>query len=253
MTMAHRFFFFAGGDYNGGQGNTFTSNFIRYLAEVIGHRFSVIEGIYHHRPVMNVIWALNRAQEPLKAPLQNQIIASSVNQILTCPQTHGSKLTLVSSSYGSVVAAQTACHLAEVHLEEKRLTHPFNLALGASMVHEQSGLLRKLEYYQQQGVIDKILLSELHDDGDNSNGLGGRTRFEAYSNGLGICFPILSRKFSGPSFLNNDPVHGHLHRVRAQSIQKAKDFIQTILIDHELGGKENKAKAELLLEKELTD
>ena len=247
MNMDHRFFFFAGGDFKEGQRNAFTANFILYLSEVLGDRFSIIEGIYHHMPLMNVVWALNRAQEPLKAPLKNRIIASSVNQILTCPHTPDSKLTLVSSSYGSVVAAQAACYLAERELENKQLHQPFNLALGASMVSEQSGLYRKLKHYQQRGVIDKILLKELHDEGDNSNGLGGRTRLEAYSKGLGICFPFLTRKFSGPSFLNTDPVHGHLHRVRSHSIQKARDFIQTIMIDHELGGAENRKKALILL------
>ncbi len=253
MNMDHRIFFFAGGDFKEEQRNAFTANFIQYLSEVLGDRFSIIEGIYHQMPVMNVVWALNRAQEPLKAPLQNQIIARSVNQILSCPHIDESKLTLVSSSFGSVVAAQAACYLAERELAEKSLIRPFNLALGASMVSEQSGLYRKLKHYQQRGVIDKILLNELQDEGDNSNGLGGRTRLEAYSKGLGICFPFLTRKFSGPSFLNTDPVHGHLHRVRSHSIQKARDFIQTIMIDHELGGAENKAKADLVLKKELTD
>ncbi len=247
MKMAHRFFFFAGGDFKEGQGNAFTANFIHYLKEVLGHQFSIIEGIYHPMPVMNVIWALSRAQEPHKFPLQNRIISRSVDQILSCLQTPDIKLTLVSSSYGSVVAAQAACHLAEYQMASKKLSHPFNLALGASMVSEQSDLYKKLKNYQDIGLIDNILLKELHDEGDNSNGIGGRTRMEAYSNGLGICFPFLTRKFKGPSFLNTHPVDGHIHRVRSHSIQKAKDFIQTILIDHELGGKENRVKAEALL------
>lgn len=247
--MSHRFFFFAGGDFKEGQGNAFTANFIRYLSEILGHRFSVIEGIYHRQPLMNVIWALNRAQEPHRFPLQNQIISSSADQILSCPQTANSKITLVSSSYGSVVAAQVACYLAEYQIKRKHFSQPFNIALGASMVSEQSELYRKLLHYQEKGFIDIILFRELQDEGDNSNGIGGRTRFEAYRNGLGICFPIFTLKHKGPSFLNQHPVKGHLHRVRAQSVQKARDFVKTILIDHQLGGTEAKRMAEEKLER----
>ncbi len=248
--MEHRFFFFAGGDFKEGQGNAFTSNFIRYQTEILGNRFSIIEGIYHRMPLMNVVWALNRAQQPGNYPTRNKIIASSFSQILSCPQTSDTKLTLVSSSYGSVVAAQVACQLAEHRQQHKFQHQPFNLALGASMVSEQSELYRRLLHYQEKGLIDRILLSELLDEGDNSNGMGGTSRLEAYGNGLGICFPFLTRKFTGPSFLNDNPVSGHLHRVRAHSIQKAKDFITTIFIDHNLAGDETKIKVLKLLEHE---
>jgi hypothetical protein len=246
--MAYRFFFFAGGDYRSDSTNAFTGNFIRYLTEILGQRFSVIEGIYHPGPLMNVIWALNRAQEPERHPGKNRIIASSVNQILADPHTSSSQLTLVSSSYGSVVAAQAACHLAERHRREKHLNQSFNVALGASMVSKKSGLYRKLLEYQDQGIIGTIIFDELHDLNDNSNGIGGSSRFEAYSNALGICFPFMTRKFSGPSFLNTDPVTGHIHRVRAQSVQKAKDFLHTILIHYRLAGDEARAAAKSLLE-----
>jgi hypothetical protein len=245
--MKHRVFFFAGGDHREGEGNAFTSNFIRYLSIIFGQEFSVIRDIYHTSPLMNVIWALNRAQEPVRFPEKNRIIATSVGQIIRDSGISRSELTLVSSSYGSVVAAQAACFLAGRQMREPFLAGPFHLALGASMVSVRSGLYGKLLHYQKNGIIGKILYDDLQDDGDNSTGIGGSNRLEAYVNGLGICFPYLSPRHRGPSFLNNDPVSGHLHRVRAQSIQKAEDFVHTILIHHRLGGEEAKRKAEELL------
>lgn len=245
--MEHRMFFFAGGDHRQGEGNAFTAKFISYLSDILKHRFSVIQDIYHPSPLMNVIWALNRAQVPEKLPAQNRIISSSVNQMISDPHTATSQLTLVSSSYGSVVAAQAACHLAERHQIENHLSQPFSVALGASMVSKKSHLYRKLLHYQEKGIIGTIVYDELQDEGDNSKGIGGMNRFEAYANGLGICFPFLTRKFKGPSFLNNHPVSGHLHRVRAQSAQKAKDFLRVIMVDYELGGAEGEASAKALL------
>jgi len=241
--MEYRFVFFAGGDHREDGGNAFTANFIKYLTDILGHRFSVIKGIYHSRPLMNVIWALNHAQKPKRYPAGNRIISSSVDQILADPLTAKAEVTLVSSSYGSVVAAQSACYLAERQLKENNLNRPFNLALGASMVSKDSPLYLKLIFYQEKGIIGTIIYDELQDAGDNSNGIGGSTRIEGYSNGLGICFPFLTVKFKRPSFLNTHPVSGHMHRVRAQSVQKAKDFLQTILIDYELGGVEAKERA----------
>ena len=206
------------------------------MDELLGHRFSVIEGIYHPSPLMNVIWALNRAQEPLRFPERNPVIASSVRQIESCPMTSTSVLTIVSSSYGSVVAGQVGCYLAERHRNERIFSQPFNIALGASMISERSGLFKKLHHYQDLGIINKIIYHELQDQGDNSNGIGGVSKLEAYANGLGICFPFFSPKHKGPSFLNSHPEKGHLHRVRAQSVQKARDFRKVLLDDFGLEG-----------------
>lgn len=248
--MSHRFFFFAGGDYVEGQGNTFTSNFIRYFSHILGPKFSVIKGIYQHPPLLNVIWALNRAQEPVKTTERNRILASSLEQVIASHQNGVERLVLVSSSYGSVVAAQVACCLAGHRMQEGFQGQSIDVALGASMVSKKSGLYRKLQDYQDRGIIGTLLYDELQDEGDNSNGIGGRTKPEAFGNGLGICFPFLSRQYHGPSFLNNHPVTGHLHRVRAQSVQKAKDFVQSILIDYQLGGDIAMRKAQEALEHE---
>jgi hypothetical protein len=242
--MTHRFFFFAGGDHKEGEGNAFTANFIRYQSEILGSSFSVIEGIYSSSPLKNVIWALHRAQEPAAHPGRNRILRSSVDQILAGYRPLTEELTLVSSSYGSVVAAQVACCLAEKLAGEETAARPFNLALGASMVSKQSGLYRKLAHYQETGIIGTLIYDELQDEGDNSGGIGGTNRIEGYLNGLGICFPFLTSKFKGPSFLNNDPVSGHMHRVRAQSIQKARDFVRVIFQEYRLAGEEAAERAE---------
>ena len=241
--MDYRFFFFAGAEYREGETNAFTAHFIRNLAEIPGIKFSLIKGIHHRRPLTNAIWALNQAQKPLKHPEQDRIITSSVNQIITLPYGDNTQLSLLSSSYGSVVAAQTACCLAERHPFKKLMSQPFNVVLGTSLLSKESDLYRKLLFYQNEGVIGTIIYDELQDEGDNSTGLGGTTRFEAYRNALGICFPFMTGKFKGPSFLNTDSVTGHLHRVRAQSVEKAIDFLHVILVDYRLGGNEGKVKA----------
>lgn len=241
--MDNRFYFFAGGDFRKGKENAFTGNFIRYLEEILGSNYRMIRGIYDTRPLVNVVRALKIAQEPVRNPLRNRIISSAAGQILSDPDIATARFHLISSSYGSVIAAQVACHLAGMHQQEKIFSQPFNVALGASLLSKESVLYRQLVYYREAGVIGNILYDELQDEGDNSNGIGGVSRLEAYANGLGICFPFLTRKFSGPSFLNKHPVTGHLHRVRAQSVEKAKDFIRTILIDQGWGGGEAGSRA----------
>jgi len=245
--MTNKFFFFAGGEYREAENNAFTTNFIGYFRDILDDRFSIIQGIYHPRPLANVMWALNHARQPAKFPEKNRIITASLHQILGDPATNGARVSLVSSSYGSVVAAQTACYLAETQLRDKLLSFPFNLALGASMVSKQSDLYRKLSYYQEIGIIGTIIYDELQDAGDNSMGIGSTTRWDAYTRALGICFPFLTTRYSGPSFLNQHPVTGHIHRVRSKSEQKAKDFLQTILIDFALGGEEVKRLAERIV------
>ncbi|MFA6128157.1 MAG: hypothetical protein WC699_12720 [Bacteroidales bacterium] len=243
--MEYRFFFFAGGDHRESGGNAFTTNFIQDFKEILDHQFKVIKGIYHHQPLMNVLWALNRAQRPVRNPEKNWIIASSLEQILADDRSGINRLVLVSSSYGSVVAAQTACYLAEHILTEKIPNQTFDLALGASMVSKKSILYKKLLYYLDKGIIGTLIYDELQDEGDNTIGLGGTSRFEAFSHALGICFPFLTLKYKKPSFLNKNPVTGHIHRVRAQSVQKAKDFVRVILVDYQLGGPASKERASL--------
>jgi hypothetical protein len=55
--------------------------------------------------------------------------------------------------------------------------------------------------------------------------------------------PFFSSKFTGPSFLNTNPESGHIHRRRSQTIQKAIDYINIILIEHLLAGDYYQQKA----------
>jgi hypothetical protein len=83
----------------------------------------------------------------------------------------------------------------------------------------------------------------MHDEGDNSTGVGGSSRLEAFRNAFGIMFPIISFRFKGPSFLNADPETGHIHRRRSKTIQKAIDYVHIILVRHRLAGEHHKQKA----------
>lgn len=223
-----RFWFFAGGDFKKGQPNMFTGSFIRIMGEIHGTDFRLVEGIYKKAPLFNVLWALHHAQKPMKNPSNNYVVSSSFRQIVEGLDGRNDELVLVSSSFGSVAAAQTAYYLARETAEKGILRQPFHLALGASLVSRESELFRKLQAYQDKGIIGRIIYDELQDEGDNSTGIGGRTRLSAYLNGLGIVFPWLTLKYKGPSFLNTDPLKGHLHRRRAQTLQKAEDFVRVM-------------------------
>jgi hypothetical protein len=186
--------------------------------------------------MMNIIWALNNSQKPIRNPENNKITAAAYNQILSADLPSETQLVIVSSSSGSVVAAQSACILAEKNIDNKLFKKPFHLVLGASMISPDSGLYKKLLYYQQTGIIGTILHKEIQDEGDTSYGVGGSSRLEAYKNAFCLMLPIFSKKFNGPSFLNTHPEKGHLHRRRSQSVQKAIDYINIILIKHRLAG-----------------
>lgn len=124
---------------------------------------------------------------------------------------------------------------------------PFHLVLGASMIATESELFRQLLHYQNEGTIGTIIHDEIQDDNDNSRGIGGVSRFDAYRNALGITFPLLSKRYNGPSFLNTHPEKGHIHRKRSMTLQKALDYIDIILIRHKLAGQHYSEKAALLL------
>jgi hypothetical protein len=70
-----------------------------------------------------------------------------------------------------------------------------------------------------------------------------RVLFRSYRNAFGLMLPFLSYKFKGPSFLNTNPETGHIHRRRSQTLQKAIDYVNIILIKHKLAGDHFKGKA----------
>jgi hypothetical protein len=134
--------------------------------------FDFVKGIFKRSAAGNVLWALSNAQKPDPDPAGKKIFATAFRQITdsVSPET---RLTIISSSTGSVVAAQTACYLAEKNRNKEYFTNPFHLVLGASMISPRSDLYKQLIKYQEDGIIGTILHEEVQDDGDNSFGVGG--------------------------------------------------------------------------------
>jgi hypothetical protein len=203
--------------------------------------------------MMNVIWALNNAQKPIVNYEGQRIAMAAFDQIIEAGLSPETQLIITSSSSGSIVAAQTACYMAKKNKNNIYFKKPFHLVLGASMISQRSELFMQLLSYQKEGTIGTIIHDEVQDYGDNSAGVGGISRLEAYSNALGIIFPYLSRKFKGPSFLNTNPETGHIHRKRSKTVQKAIDYINIILIKNRLAGDYNMEKAIAVLKCETGD
>ncbi len=228
--------FFAGGETRDDRFNIFTGSFIRLMKDILQEEFDFIKGINFRYSIMNVIWALNNAQVPISDPENQKITRESFKQIIEKGISPETQLILISSSSGSIMAAQTACYLAESNKHSTFFSKPFHLVLGASMIAPESRLYKKLLHYQNDGKIGTIIHDEIQDKDDNSHGVGGLTRLEAYRNAFGIMFPVLSGRFKSPSFLNAHPEKGHIHRKRSKTIQKALDYIDIILIRHKLAG-----------------
>jgi hypothetical protein len=220
------------------------------MKQILGDDFDLVKGIYFSMPMMNVAWALNHSQAPLPHPDKNRIPQVALQQMIHDSFFPDTRLVIVSSSSGSVVAAQVACYIAERNSDWLILRKPFDVALGATMISKESEIFRKLVQYQKKGVIGKIIYDDLQDEGDSSNGVGGTSRRQAWVNAFGLMVPWLSRNFSGPSFLNTNPVKGHLHRRRSKTVQKALDFVEVILVKHNLAGDHYREKAKLFLEEE---
>jgi hypothetical protein len=235
--------FFAGGETRDNRFNIFTGSFIRLMKKIIEDEFDYIRGIYYKTPMMNVIWALNNAQNPILNPENNKVTKAAFTQIIAAGLSPETQVIITSSSSGSVVAAQTACYLAEKNRHKVYFNKPFHLVLGASMISGESMLFKQLIQHQNEGIIGTIIYDEVQDEGDNSTAVGGLSKFEAYSNAFGLMFPWFSGKFKGPSFLNTDPVTGHIHRRRSKTIQKALDYIDVILIKNKLAGDHYMTKA----------
>jgi hypothetical protein len=247
ITKKYKVWFFAGGETKDDKFNIFTGSFIRLMKEIFGEDFDYIRGIFHSTPMMNVIWALNNAQKPASGERRAKKSITAFRQIINGNLDPDTQIIIISSSSGSVVAAQSACYLARMNSKRKYLRKPFHLVLGASMISPDSELFQQLLKYQNEGIIGTILHDEVQDEGDNSFGVGGTSKSEAYANAFGLMMPFFRRKFSGPSFLNMHPVNGHIHRRRSQSVQKAYDYIDIILIKNNLAGEYYREAAKTML------
>ena len=247
----YKVWFFAGGETRDDRFNIFTGSYIRLMTKILGNDFEFIRGIYFKYPMMNIIWALNNAQKPIAYNENEKIFMTAFSQIVNAGLSPDTQLIITSSSSGSIVAAQTACYLAQKNRNNIYFRKPFHLVLGASMISTRSDLYKQLIHYQKEGTIGIILHNEVQDEGDSSAGVGGMSRLEAFTNAFGLMFPILSRKFRGPSFLNTNPVTGHIHRRRSKTVQKAIDYINIILIQHKLAGDYYMEKAQEVIKWEI--
>lgn len=241
--------FFAGGETRDDKFNVFTGSFIKLMKEIAESHFDFIRGIYFSTPMVNVAWALNHAQKPIRPGVKNKITETAFRQMISNGYRPGTQLVVVSSSSGSVVAAQTACYMAELNRSRLVFEKPFHLVLGATMISKESELYRQLKVYQEEGLLGKIIYDELQDEGDDSSGIGSNSRRKAWSNAFGLMFPVFSSKFKSPSFLNSHPQKGHVHRRRSKTIQKAIDYITVVLIDHKLAGDHYCEKAKTVIGK----
>jgi hypothetical protein len=249
-TARFKVWFFAGGEAGDEKYNAYTSSYMRLMDSILGKDFEFVKGIHYKSPFMNVSWALNNAQRPIKDPLKNRFMVNALKQLNSDEGGENTRTIITSSSTGSIVAAQAACLLAEVRSRENHNSGTFDLALATSIISPGSELFARLLEYQEKGIIGKFIHRELQDQGDNTDGSGGLTRAEAWKNALGILIPALSSKYSGPSFLNTHPVNGHIHRIRSQSLTKATDHVEVLLVKHSLAGALYREKAVKLLEAE---
>jgi hypothetical protein len=247
----YKVWFFAGGETRDDKFNVFTGSYISLMKKILDDDFEFIKGIYYNSPMMNVLWALSNAQKPDAGHDNEKIYMTAFRQIVDAGLSPETQLVITSSSSGSIVAAQTACYLAQKNRNNIYFRKPFHLVLGASMLSPASDLFKQLIHYQKDGIIGIILHDEVQDPGDNSVGVGGSSRIEAYRNAFGLIFPFLSSRFNGPSFLNINPETGHIHRKRSQTVQKAIDYINIILIEHRLAGDHYKDKAIAVLKNEI--
>ena len=250
--MNYKIFFFAGAETGKNRFNIFTGSFIRLMAEIFHDDFVVISEINFRWAAMNVFWALNNAQKPVSDPENQKIINSSFRQITGALHSPDTQVIIVSSSSGSVMAAQAACWFAEKNKSFEYCDKPFHLVLGASMVSPESELFLKLKDFQTDGSIGTILHDEVQDEGDTSVGVGGKSRFESYRNAFGLMFPFFSGRYKGPSFLNTNAETGHIHRKRSKTVQKAIDYIRIILIEHKLAGEHYRERAITFLKNEFS-
>jgi hypothetical protein len=239
--------FFAGGETRDNLFNIFTGSFIKFLSQLFEENFTLVKDIYFRLPMFNVIWALNNAQKPIENPGKDKIITSAFKQ-LVCERNNSSDILIIlSSSSGGIVAAQTACYLAQENIRNRYYLNSFHVAIGTSLISKKSDLFQKLLEYQSKGIIGKIIFDDIHDKEDSVNGVGGQSRGEAWSNAFGLMFPYFSKRFTRPSFLNTDYEKGHFHRRRSQTVRKAKDFIEVIFIRNKIAGEKYCEKAAALI------
>lgn len=219
-----------------GDTNLFTLTYCHRMREIMASKFLVLPGAKHSFSASNVMWALWHAQHPLRNPARDKRIRNCLVMLASDSIHNKSNVTLVSSSFGSVVAAQLALYLINNPQSSIAGPEPINLVFGCSMLSKESQLFRELEKAKMENKIGSIVYDELQYPGDNVTGMCGTTRLHAITEVCRIAFPFIGRYRGQPSILNKDPMTGHIHRKREITADKANDYILTSLVDHSLAG-----------------
>ena len=247
---AYSFFFIPGGGYYGKHSpNEFTRSYCGFMKDLFGDDFTIIDKPLSKASISNVIWALNKGQKPLRKPEKNKKTVIACRCIMGALHDETTDITIVSSSFGTVLTAQIGIMLADHFIKTGKKIPDINLVMGASMVAKESKLYCKLTELRNEEKISRIIYDELQDPGDSATGICGKSRVGAYARSLRMSFVIFGKYKGQPSILNNNPNTGHLHLKRAQSVEKAEDFLNVTLIKYELAGQEIKEKAGELLKK----
>ena len=212
-----------------GDTNLFTRTYCHKMNEIMGSRFHVVSCKKRPFAVGNVFWALWNGQYPMKNPLHDRRIRNSFEEMVSDTLFRKSEISLVSCSFGTVVAAQLALYLVN-NIQEPGLNPvQINLVFGSSMLSKESPLFRSLLRAQSDNRIGLIIYDELQTPGDNVTGMCGTTRLYALSEVCRIAFPFIGKYHGQPSILNDDPVNGHVHRKREVTAGNVMDYITPFL------------------------
>lgn len=247
VSTSQVFYFIPGAAYfSNHPPNIFSTTMCSYLCGLLEEDFKVIQEPLSKNSFSNVCWALYYGQYPIRNPERNHKVVVAFNRILSDTLNQPDEITIISSSFGTVLASQLVLQVFR-HYQYQPSQPKVNLILGASMVCRESPLFRELLKLREEGFISLIVYDELQDEGDNVTGMCGKTRVEAFANALKITF-VLDRNHRGqPSILHSHPTKGHIHWKRAQSVKKGRDFVRVILIDHELAGPNVRERAREVL------
>jgi len=225
-----------------GDTNLFTRTFCHEMRDIMGPKFMSVRCMNNPYSSGNVLWALWKGQYPLKWPGRDRRIRNSFRFLGIDSLVRTSHITLISSSFGSVLAAQLALYMVNNRAQLELGPEPVDLVFGSSMLSKESRLFRQLELMQSRNEIGIIIYDELQYPGDNVTAICGKTRFHAITEVFRIAFPITGTYKGQPSIFNRDPVEGHIHRIRESSTDKVLEYITASLIDHELAGPYFKAR-----------
>ncbi|MCX6224897.1 MAG: hypothetical protein NTV01_09155 [Bacteroidia bacterium] len=219
-----------------GDTNLFARTYCQRMREIMGSKFFVVHCTDKSSTVGNGLWALWHGQYPIKNPMHDKRIRNSIIRLMADSINRKSQITLISSSYGTVVAAQLALYLVNNRQSLGLGPDPVNLVFGASMLSDKSRLFKDLEKLKNENQIGSIVYEELQYPGDNVSGMCGTTRLHAISEVIRIACPVIGKYRGQPSIFNKDPVTGHTHRKREISADQVNDYFSTPLIKYQLAG-----------------